>query len=111
MRNYEDYAVLIKERVLHRKRVENYERYRIEMLEFLKGCKGFYSANGYELKYINARNGFNTKEYYSIYQNRKNKPSIYHINNVLEDWEKAIDKNEITEEKMNELIERLEPRP
>ena len=111
MRNYEDYAVLIKERVLHRKRVENYERYRIEILEFLKGRKDFYSANGYKLKYINARSEFNTKEYYSIYQNRKNKPSIYHINNVLEDWEKAIDKNEITEEKMNELIERLEPRP
>lgn len=111
VKHYEKYAVLIKERVILRNLIENYEKYRIEMLEFLKGRKDHYSANGYKLKNINARSEFNTKEYYSIYQNRKNKPSIYHINNVLEDWEKAIDKNEITEEKMNELIERLEPRP
>lgn len=111
VKHYEKYAVLIKGSGILRNLIENYEKYRIEMLEFLKGRKDFYSANGYKLKYINARSEFNTKEYYSIYQNRKNKPSIYHINNVLEDWEKAIDKNEITEEKMNELIERLEPRP
>ena len=93
--------------------IDKYDRSREEVLTYLNNRKVSYQKYNYDMKYINPRKGFNETEYYKLYKNRNVDPwqSIEYLDFVLEDWEKAIDKNEITEEKMNELIERLEPRP
>lgn len=112
--NYNNYAIGTKKyKEIYMPMIDKYDRYREEVLTYLNNRKVSYQKYNYDMKYINPRKGFNETEYYKFYKDRNVDPwqSIEYLDFVLEDWEKAIDRNEITEEKMNELIERLEPRP